>query len=87
MLHSIVGDGVRFGGADCYDVNCTIDSLPFVPGLYTIDVALGTLDEVVDYIDDVATILIEPGDPFATGKTPTASQGIFLVPATWRQIS
>ena len=56
---------------------CTINRLPLMPGLYSISVFLKTGRELVDLIEDAATIEVEEGDFFGTGKLPP--KGIFLL--------
>jgi lipopolysaccharide transport system ATP-binding protein len=64
-------------------VCCRIPSLPLQPGNYTFNLFCTVGEEVADWIQNAATILVEPGDFFKSGRLPPPEQGPYLVPHSW----
>ena len=64
---------------------CTIDSLPLMPELYTLDLQCGSFAQVFDYIPDAATFGVVEGNFFGTGRFPKIKQkyGPFFVRQRW----
>jgi lipopolysaccharide transport system ATP-binding protein len=56
---------------------CTVESLPLIPGSYSISVFLKVGSQIVDWITGAATISVEEDDLYGTGKLPV--RGIFLL--------
>ena len=84
MLHSKVNSNLTFTMQRKLRISCELKSLPLLPGTYSLDLAVGRKNEVLDYIEDVATLTIESGDPFGTGLAPNSSQGILALASNWK---
>jgi len=63
------------------DILCHIPRLPLLPGRYSLDLFAAASGEMADYIRDAATIEVEAGDFFGSGKLPTL--GYFLAEHSW----
>jgi lipopolysaccharide transport system ATP-binding protein len=49
---------------------CTIDSVPLMPGTYSIDLYFGDLAQDYDIVEDALAFEVLPSDVFGTGKLP-----------------
>jgi lipopolysaccharide transport system ATP-binding protein len=65
-------------------IRCRIPRLPLQPGRYTFNLFCSVNEEVADWIQNAATVNVEPGDFFKSGRLPPAEQGPFLVAHSWR---
>jgi lipopolysaccharide transport system ATP-binding protein len=63
--------------------SCKIRKLPLAPGSYTASLIIRSSQVIVDWIQQAATIIIEPGDFFGTGRMPPSSQGGVLLEQEW----
>ena len=64
-------------------VEFRIESLPLVPGLYSVTVGLSRANaEKLDHIPDAASFSVVEADVFDTGRCPSEIGGAFLVDAT-----
>jgi lipopolysaccharide transport system ATP-binding protein len=75
--------GLQIPGKDKQQVRCIIPSLPLVPGLYYIDLAIGDGFTVLERIEQAIRIEVVFEDLFGTGKLPNSSQGYLVVPSEW----
>ncbi len=64
-------------------VSCSLQRLPLAPGEYSLNVYCAVNGEIVDWVQNAATFMVEAGDFFGTGKLPSAGHGGLLVPQTW----
>jgi lipopolysaccharide transport system ATP-binding protein len=55
-----------------------IPRLPLVPGTYSLVLFLSSNGTIIDWIQNVASFNVEPGDFHGTGKLPPPGQGFFL---------
>lgn len=55
-----------------------------LPGEYRLDVSLGDTDGFLDRLESVATLQIEPGDLYGTGRLPGSRDGFLAFDAAWR---
>ena len=62
---------------------CTIPRLPFEAGAFRVTLFSSVNGEVADWVIHAATIDVEPGDYFGTGRTNFEGQGQFLVTHAW----
>lgn len=71
--------------ADCMGgrLLCKIDSLPLVPGEYSIIVWVGDSEDCVDEVPDAVKLTVLPVDYFGTGKLPDRRAGPILVNGSW----
>jgi lipopolysaccharide transport system ATP-binding protein len=67
--------------AEAGEILCHIPRLPLLPGRYSLDLFAAASGEMADYIRDAATIEVEAGDFFGSGKLPTL--GYFLTEHSW----
>lgn len=63
------------------ELRCRIPRLPLPPGRYSLDLYLGAANEMLDYIRGAATMQVESGDFFGSGKLPP--HGLFLIEHEW----
>ncbi len=60
-------------------ISCRVPRLPLGPGEYTVNVAIHQTDVQQDWVGEAATISVQEGDFFGTGRLPPAERrGIFL---------
>jgi lipopolysaccharide transport system ATP-binding protein len=64
-------------------IECALRRLPLMPGQYHINVYCTVNGVLADWVQDAATITVEPGDYFGTGKLPPSSHGGLLVGQEW----
>ena len=62
---------------------CTIPRFPFEAGGYRLTLYSEVNSDVADWVMQAATMDVEPGDFFGTGRMNGEGQGVFLVPHTW----
>lgn len=62
---------------------CHIEKLPLSSGLYTINVIVRRKDVIEDWIQDAATLTVEGGDYFGTGRIPPESHGGVYFEQQW----
>lgn len=55
-----------------------------LPGEYRLDVSFGDTDGFLDRLESVATVQIEPGDLYGTGRLPGKRDGFWAFDAAWR---
>lgn len=80
LSNALTGDELPAGVALRDGVEVKIDKLPLVAGLYKITLYCEVNGEGADWIQDAATITVEPGDFFGTGGLPLISgQEKFLI--------
>lgn len=63
---------------------CEIPRIPLPQGVYGLNVALVVNKDLEDKISDVATLAIDEGDFFGTGKILGVKQGLVFVKHGWR---
>ena len=91
ISHSMYGQILHCGSTITGDLSsgippngrlvCTIKALPLMRGLYSVTIFLKVGSEIVDWINDAATLEIEHGDFYGTSRQP--SKGIFLADYSW----
>jgi lipopolysaccharide transport system ATP-binding protein len=83
ILHSRIQSRVVTQGEQRGVVRCQLDELPLLPGVYSLDIAVGTWDQVLDSIDQVAQISVLPTDYYQTGELPSTRHGVVVLQAHW----
>ncbi len=63
--------------------SCKVKKLPLSPGSYTVSLIIRSSETIVDWIQQAATIIVEPGDFFGTGRLPPSSHGGVLLEQEW----
>jgi lipopolysaccharide transport system ATP-binding protein len=63
--------------------SCTIPRFPFEAGAYRLTLYSTVNSDIADWVTHAATMEIEPGDYFGTGRTNDEGHGHFLVSHTW----
>ena len=86
MFHSRVHSQVLGSGQLSGRVNCHVPALPLLPGKYRVDVAVGTWNELLDYVEHAGTIQILPSDFLGTGELPNSRQGVMALHSTWQMV-
>ena len=66
--------------------DAALTNSPLLPGVYTIDVAVGTWDQVLDSVDHVGRITVLPSDYFQSGELPSSHHGVLALKAKWTGI-
>jgi lipopolysaccharide transport system ATP-binding protein len=64
-------------------LSCRIPRLPLQPGTYTFNLFCTVGEEITDWVQNAAAIVVEPGDFFNSGRLPPPEQGPFLVDHSW----
>jgi lipopolysaccharide transport system ATP-binding protein len=64
-----------------------IPELPLTPGRYYVNLYLGIDGTISDYITEAANLLVEPGDFFGTGQSPSGQSSSVLVRHSWEVAS
>ena len=64
--------------------SCKVKKLPLSPGSYTVSLIIRSSETIVDWIQQAATIVVEPGDFFGTGRLPPSSHGGVLLEQEWK---
>lgn len=59
-------------------VTCRLDTLPLMPGVYTVDLSFGTSQRDLDIIHDAVSLEVSAADIFGTGKLPHPGAGPFF---------
>ena len=62
---------------------CRVPRLPFESGAYRVTLYSEVDGDVADWVTNAATLDVEPGDYFGTGRTNFEGQGHFLVAHEW----
>ena len=63
--------------------SCKLRKLPLAPGSYTANLIVRSNDVILDWIQQAATIVVEPGDFFGTGRMPPSTHGGVLLEQEW----
>ena len=64
-------------------MRCRVGRLPIGPGHYQVNLYCMASRTLVDAVQRVAMLSVEPGDFFGTGRLPQQSNGVFLVDQDW----
>lgn len=71
-------------GETCF--NCTIDSLPLVPGNYSLSLSAGPPNQLLlDQIEEAVSFEVMGGDFYGNGKSPEAWSGVVAARSRWFQ--
>ena len=63
---------------------CLIDKLPLAPGIYSINIAIGTANNLFqDHIRNACQFEVISTDYYGTGKIPSSAHGVILIDASW----
>lgn len=83
VLHSRIHARMVTDGEQSGLVRCAVDELPLLPGEYSVDVSVGTWDQVLDSVEGAAHISVLPSDYFGTGELPNSQQGMWALKCEW----
>jgi len=83
MLGSQMQANLKIPGNGTPRLSVTTDPIHLLPGLYTVDVGIGSGFDLAEYLHGVTSFTIEYADLFETGKLPSAKQGVIAQKATW----
>jgi lipopolysaccharide transport system ATP-binding protein len=61
-------------------IKIKIPKLPLVPGIYSLTLFISENGDIHDWIGNAATLNVEAGDFFGTGRLPPAGQTLFMAP-------
>jgi lipopolysaccharide transport system ATP-binding protein len=64
-------------------ISCRVARLPLGPGQYQVNLYCTASQTLVDAVQRAATLSVEPGDFYATGRLPHHSNGVLLVDQNW----
>ncbi|MBM3981172.1 MAG: ABC transporter ATP-binding protein [Planctomycetes bacterium] len=67
-------------------VVCQLADLPLMPGVYPLDLFLGTRTLNIDTIYNAAELTVLPADVFGTGHLPPPNAGPICWPAVWELV-
>jgi len=83
MLGSQMQANLKISGTGNILLRVTTDPINLLPGLYTVDVGIGSGFDLAEYLHGVISFTIEYADLFETGKLPSVKQGVIAQKATW----
>ena len=86
-LSNTIGNGFEFDidkSKDTFLVECEIDKLPLNVGSYNFHLYMSNKVEVFDDIMFGGVLKVEGGNFYPSGKLPSKSNSILLVPNTWK---
>lgn len=75
------GDAIHFNEAG--RIVCKIESLPLVPGRYSVNLSLTLGGSPHHRVRNAFVFQVEPGDFFKNGKMPSFDQAKFLINSEW----
>jgi len=70
-------------GPGNHEVSCDIDSLPIIPGRYSITLGFFANRRAYDLLERVGFLEVQSRDYFGTGELPQRNQGFYLTDAEW----
>jgi lipopolysaccharide transport system ATP-binding protein len=62
---------------------CSLPNLPLAPSIYRVSCSVQGNGEMLDLVEEAATITVVAGDFFASGEVPPDTHGCALVRANW----
>jgi len=86
LSSELVGHPVESIGEEGF-FSCKVTKLPLAPGSYTVSLIIRSSETIIDWIQQAATIVVEPGDFFGTGRLPPSSHGGVLLEQEWSAVS
>ncbi len=66
---------------------CSLPKVPLLPGSYSVNAFLTVGGEVADWVQDAATLEVQEGDYFGSGKIPPSGYGFVAVPHSWTVVA
>lgn len=66
---------------------CSLPKVPLLPGSYSVNAFLTVNGEIADWVQDAATIEVQQGDYFGSGKAPPSGYGFVAIPHSWSVVS
>ena len=82
LSNELAGDSVDCIGKEGF-FTCKIKKLPLAPGSYTASLIIRSNEIILDWILQAATIVVEPGDFYGTGRLPPQTHGAVLLEQEW----
>ncbi|HET9478694.1 MAG TPA: ABC transporter ATP-binding protein [Pyrinomonadaceae bacterium] len=86
LSNEVAGNAFDSIGKEGYFA-CKIKKFPLSPGNYTVSLIIRSNDVIADWIQHAATIVVEPGDFYGSGRLPPQSHGGVLIEQDWDTIS
>src|SRR5262249_29182900 len=86
QAHSKVQSSIDLTGVIHGRVRCMIDDIRFVPGEYTLNVAVGDSGSNLDRVDNALSFSILPANVYETGKVPKRKDGLVALAARWELV-
>jgi lipopolysaccharide transport system ATP-binding protein len=75
---------IDFTSGPRHHLRCTVDNIRFLPGAYSLTVAVDNTSDYLDRIEGVISFTVEPVDIYGTGRLPSLRHGIFALEARWQ---
>ena len=63
---------------------CRIPRMPLMPGPYVMNIYCTVAGTVADWVTEAATLTVDAGDYYGTGKLPPAGYGSVMISHQWR---
>ena len=73
-------------GATTGVAECCVSRWPLTPGIYYCSITVKDSEGVADLVRDAATLLVEPGDFYSTGRLPVSGKQNVLVDFSWKTV-
>jgi len=83
-FQSQYNNNLILAGRDTFHLRCEIPNLYLVPGTYFVDLVLADQPTVIDQVDRAGQFEVVFNDLYGTGKLPSASHGMCVLPAGWK---
>ncbi|QOV87965.1 ABC transporter ATP-binding protein [Humisphaera borealis] len=83
LFHSMYHSGLWIRGAQSGRMTLEVPSLPLTPGNYYVELVMADDQGYIDRVERADKLDIVFGDMLGTGKIPSASQSVVVLPAHW----
>jgi lipopolysaccharide transport system ATP-binding protein len=81
--NSRVQSRIDFASRSCRQIRCTIENIRFMPGTYSLNVAVDDSSDYLDRVERAILFSVEATDIYGTGRLTAASNGIFALEIRW----
>jgi lipopolysaccharide transport system ATP-binding protein len=83
MLGTRIQADLKIPSTSNVRLRVTTDPVNLLPGLYTLDIGVGSGFDLAEYLQGITSFTIEYADVFNTGKLPSTKQGVIAQKAVW----
>jgi lipopolysaccharide transport system ATP-binding protein len=84
FFHTRYHQAMMFSGAAHATLQCTVPSLPLVPGPYYVELVMADENRVIEKVERADRLDVVFRDVFGTGRVPNSYQGYLVMPCQWQ---